>query len=68
MIIDTPEGIEFFQMCALEGAIKLEMKGLKRRGRSAYAIAKEKYGLRGSRARVQAQLKEIIEKKIADRA
>lgn len=59
--ITTPGGIAFFQLLARRGALQLEIKGLRRRGRSAYAICKEVYGLKGSRASVLAQLNARIE-------
>ena len=60
-VIDTPDGIAFAQMAALKGALKLEVLGLKRRGRTAYSIAKERYGLKGSRESVLAQLTQMVE-------
>jgi hypothetical protein len=38
---------EYYSLCALKGAIKLEIKGMHRRGRSACAIAADKFGLKG---------------------
>ncbi len=61
-IIDAPEGIAFYQLCARRGALRLELRGLRRRGRSAYAICKEVYGLKGNRERVLAQMDALIEK------
>ncbi len=43
-------------------ALSLELKGMKRRGRSAYAIVKQEFSLRGSRQSVHTQLQQIIEK------
>ncbi len=60
-VIDTPEGIAFVQLCARRGALKLELVGLKRRGRTAYSICREVYGLKGSRLKVLAQLDAMIE-------
>jgi hypothetical protein len=65
-IIDTPEGIAFAQMAARKGALKLELAGMKRRGRSAYAICKEAYGLKGNRQKVYEQMCALVEKAIAD--
>lgn len=49
-VISTPEGIHFAQLLALRGAVKLELRGMKRRGRSASVIAKEMFGMsRGAR-------------------
>lgn len=42
----------FVQLCAMKGAVRMETLGLKKRGRSAYAIAKERYGLKGSKEKV----------------
>ena len=62
--VTTPEGIETFQMLARHGALTLEVNhGMKRRGRSVYAIIKESYGLKGSRARVLEQLGQLIDKR-----
>lgn len=60
--------IEFIQLCHRKAALGLEMKGLKRRGRTAYSICKEVYNLKGSRQSVLAQLKTMIEKEIANAA
>lgn len=49
------------QLLARRGALSLEIKGLRRRGRSAYSIVKETYGLRGSRESVLHQLTDLIE-------
>lgn len=62
IVVNTPEGIEFVQLLARRGALKLEIAGMKRRGRSAYSICKEVYGLSGSKAKVLAQLDQMIEK------
>lgn len=59
--VDTPEGIAFFQLCARRGALRLEVAGMTRRGRSAYAICKQVYGLKGSKASVLEQLNTIID-------
>lgn len=66
-VVSTPEGIEFFQLIARRGALSLELKGLHRRGRSAYSICKQVYGLKGSRESVLAQLDAIIAEKQAAR-
>lgn len=63
-LIEGDEGIQFFQMCARRGALKLELKGMTRRGRSAYSICKEVYGLKGSRQSVLEQMDALIEERI----
>lgn len=59
-VIDTPEGIRFVQLVARRGALKLELIGLKRRGRTAYSICKQVYKLKGSRTNVLEQLNGMI--------
>lgn len=61
IIIDTADGIEFAHLCARRGALRLEILGLHRRGRSAYSICKEVYGLKGSRQKVLDQLCKMID-------
>lgn len=60
MSINDP--FERVQLLSRRGALSLEIKGMKRRGRSAYAICKEVYGLKGSRQKVLDQLNEMIVK------
>ena len=50
------------RIAVLVGALKLEVLGMKRRGRSVYAIVKEEFGLRGNKKRVLEQLQEIKER------
>jgi hypothetical protein len=64
MVFDTPQGVAYFRLCARIAALKLETRGMTRRGRSAYSICKEVYGLRGTRERVLTQLEELQEKAV----
>ena len=50
------------RIAVLVGALKLEVAGMKRRGRSVYAIVKDEFGLRGNKRRVLEQLQEIKER------
>jgi hypothetical protein len=59
-VYDSPEAINNFRLRALRGALKLEILGMKRRGRSAYSIIKEEFGFKGSRQKVLAQIEEKI--------
>lgn len=61
-------GIEFAQLAARKGALGLELKGLKRRGQSAYSICKQVYGLKGTRQSVYNQMVALVEKEIAANA
>ena len=63
MIIDRPEHIELYRMLTQKQALKLEIYGMKTRGRSAYALIKEIYKLKGSKQRVYEQFTALIEAK-----
>ena len=63
IIADTPDKINMFRLLSLKGALKLEMVGMKRQGRSAYAIIKDEFGFKGNREKVLNQLQEHIERK-----
>lgn len=45
IVIDTPEGIAFYALLSMKARIKLEVAGMRCRGRSACAMAKDKFGL-----------------------
>ena len=57
---------ELFRMMTLLKGLELEIKGLKRRGRSAYSIVKEEFNLKGNRVKVRETFKEIVEQKIEE--
>ena len=48
-------------MMTQKQALKLEIYGMKTRGRSAYVLIKEMYGLEGSKQKVLEQFTRIIE-------
>lgn len=62
-VADTPEKIKLVQLLSLRGAVKLEARGIKRRGRSATAIAKQYLGL--SRGTNRNKVLEGLEAEIA---
>ena len=56
------EDTKGFHLLALRGALRLELAGMKRsKGRSAYAMAKEAYNLRGGRKEVLDQLNAMVQ-------
>ena len=61
MIIDKPNHIEIYRMIVQRQALKLEMKGIKTRGRSAYSLIKEQYGLKGNITKVYTEFTVMIE-------
>ena len=58
--ISTPDEFAFFQLARLKSMLGLELRGMKCHGRSAYAQAKELYGLKGTRESVYTQLKNTV--------
>ena len=60
-VITGLDNIQKVRIIALKHMLSLELKGMKRRGRSAYSIVKEELGFRGNRQRVYNQLKEYID-------
>ena len=53
----TGTDIDLFRMSVLEKALRLELLGMKGRGRSAYSVIKSEYGLKGNRQSVHDQFK-----------
>ena len=61
-MLNTPAQIEGFVILRLKTCLKLEVKGLTvSRGQSAYSQVKAKFGFKGSKAKVLAQLEAWIE-------
>ena len=56
--------VEGVRVLALKGMLKLETKGLTRRGRSAYSIVKSEFGFRGNKEKVLAQLDKWCEENL----
>jgi len=59
--LTEPWQIALYRMKVLVKSLEMETKGLKRRGRSAYAIAKEEYGLKGNKMSVLEKLNALYE-------
>jgi len=49
-----------YRMITLSRALKLEIEGMKRRGRSVYAIIKDEFGFKGGKQKVLDQLEDRI--------
>jgi len=60
MMLETPDQIAVYRLLTLRQMLRLEIKGLKRRGRSAYAIIKGELGLKGSKKSVYEQLNTML--------
>ena len=61
IMITGANNIAHARLITLKYMLSLEIKGLKRRGRSAYSIIKSELGFHGNRERVLAQLTEYLE-------
>jgi len=66
MTIVTGPAVEWVRVLALRRALKLEVLGMRRRGRSVYSIVKEEFGFRGGKQKVLDQLSLYIEKEMTD--
>jgi len=59
--VDLSDPVRFAQFLARKGALRLEIMGMKRCGRTMYAICKEQYDLTGSKKEVLKQMEMIAE-------
>lgn len=66
--IITGESIPVATMLTLQACLKLEAKGMKRRGQSVFSIVKKQYGLKGNIQQVQEQFNTLVEKEKAKAA
>ena len=64
---DSIEEIELFRIKTLCQGIKLEMLGMKKKGRSCHSLAKEEFHLSGTRQMVLEDLISINQQKVAKR-
>lgn len=65
IILDQPHQIDLARMATLKSALKLECLGMTKRGRSAYSICKELYGLKGSKQKVLEQMQTMVKAALA---
>jgi len=64
IVVKGEENVRNARILALRTMLKLEVKGMTRRGRSAYSIIKEEFSFKGSKKRVLEQLSKHIEEHI----
>lgn len=57
----TGNAIQLFQLKVLLSALKLETLGMKHSRGSAYATVKRQFGLTGSKAKVYAEFKAMVD-------
>jgi hypothetical protein len=63
-MISNPAAIDLYRLCTLRTGLKLELKGMKKSGRSCYSILKD-MGYKGSRDTVLAAVIADIETNFA---
>ena len=61
-VLHEQEQIAMYRLLTLRQMLKLELLGMKRRGRSAYSIIKSELGLKGSRETVFKELSTLLGK------
>ena len=59
-MIGNPDNVELYRWQVLKQALKMEISGMKRRGKSAYSRIKEEFNLKGNKQKVLKQLEEIL--------
>lgn len=63
-MITGEENIKNARILTLRSALKLEVAGMTRRGRSVYSIVKEEFGFKGNKQKVLDQLNDYINQNI----
>ena len=58
-IITGAENIQAYRMKVLKSALKMELLGMKGRGRSAYSIIKSEFSLKGNKQKVFEQFEQL---------
>ena len=61
MIADNPYKIDLYALLSLRAALRMEVAGLKGRGKTAYAIAKQELGIKGNKQKVLDQVNQMIQ-------
>lgn len=67
IVIDTPEGIEFFRLLSVKGRCKLQLRSGLRFRNSPFVFARKHYKLEGNNASILAQLEKMVEDALSNR-
>lgn len=51
--------VQAARIFALKGALKMEIAGLRGRGRTAYSIIKQEFGFKGNKQKVFEQIRDV---------
>ncbi len=60
MMINNPKSIELFRLLTLRKGLYLEIKGMKKRGKSSYQIIKDEFELKGNKINVYNKFTDYI--------
>ena len=63
IVCNTPEQIAAFRLLSIRGRLKLELKGLRFRGRSTFSIVKAEFGFKGNNAKVLEQFEAMLKER-----
>jgi len=61
IVADTPYKIDLLTLLYLRRNLRLEVVGLKGRGRTAYSVLKQELGIKGNRQKVLDQVNQMIQ-------
>ena len=61
MIAENIYQIQLYKLLTLRAALRLEVVGMKGRGRSAYSILKEELGMKGNKQKVLDQVNKMVQ-------
>jgi hypothetical protein len=67
-VITGKENIAIFRLLTLRAALRLELKGLRRRGESAFSIIKREFNLSGNKESVLEQFNQLVEQRQAEKS
>tara|TARA_R100001129_G_scaffold132840_1_gene94327 strand:+ start:539 stop:736 length:198 start_codon:yes stop_codon:yes gene_type:complete len=59
-MINNPKSIELFRLLTLRKGLYLEIKGMKKRGKSSYQIIKDEFELKGNKINVYNKFTDYI--------
>ena len=61
IVADTPYKLDLLKLLYLRRNLRLEVVGLKGRGRTAYSVLKQELGIKGNRQKVLDQVNQMIQ-------
>ena len=68
VVVTGEKDTSMTRLFVLKAALSLELHGMKRRGRSAYAIIKSEFNLKGNKAKVYDLFCDLVKEKKRERS